>query len=323
MISVIVPVYNVEKYLERCLDSILNQTYSDLEIILVDDGSTDTSPEICDAYAKRDERIRTFHQKNGGLSAARNTGLDNARGDYIGFVDSDDQIVPTMYESLLVAMENEKADIAIGNFAYLDEQGRKAGESFPLKKAVYSGIQAMEQLLCDAVHFVSSCNKLYRKDIYKNIRYPLGKLNEDQFVIHRMLYESSRVVTISEPVYLYTIRSGSIMHRTFSVKHLDDIEAICSQYLFLQDKHFDSLLPEAANKLKYSYDAIRGKIKIQKPQELLRVWKVDRMFRKTLFHAPIVIPGWMKMVYRCPDLAGVAYRLLRGIKNIGRKRGEE
>lgn len=323
MISVIVPVYNVEKYLERCLDSILNQTYSDLEIILVDDGSTDTSPEICDAYAKRDERIRIFHQKNGGLSAARNTGLDNARGDYIGFVDSDDQIVPTMYESLLAAMDNEKADIVIGDIVYLDENKGNQTYIEQLKKVSYDGFQIMERMLSDAAHFVPAWNKLYRRHIFEKIRYPLGKYNEDQFVVHQVLYEASRVITIPEPIYLYTIRPGSIMHSAFSVKHLDDIEAICNQYHFLQDKHFDSLLPEAANKLKYSYDAIRGKIRIQKPQELLRVWEVDRMFRKTLFHAPLEIPTWMKMMYRCPDLAVAAYRLLRGGKNIGRKRGEK
>ena len=162
MISIIVPVYNVDKYIERCIQSIINQTYKNLEIILIDDGSTDKSGAICDKYSKIDNRINVIHKKNGGLSEARNVGLDIARGDYIGFVDSDDYIHPQMYELLYKNLIGTSADISIIKHIRKEEE---LGLGDINSKKVYSNLEAIENILKkDSGIFIASCNKLYKKE---------------------------------------------------------------------------------------------------------------------------------------------------------------
>ena len=178
LISVIVPIYKVEKYLHKCIDSILAQTYTNLEIILVDDGSPDNCGKICDEYAAKDSRIKVIHQPNGGLSAARNAGLDIATGDYIGFVDSDDYIAPDMYEKLYNALVKNDADMAICDY-------QRFGNELPydemsLTTEVITGLQAMEkQNTVINCSFVVAWSKLYKSFIFSNVRFPVGKINED------------------------------------------------------------------------------------------------------------------------------------------------
>ena len=182
LLSIIVPVYKVENYLQKCIDSILAQTFTDFELILVEDGSPDGCPALCDAAAAKDARIRVLHQKNGGLSAARNAGLDVARGEWIGFVDSDDYIAPEMYETLYKAVQNTGADLALCDYAAVDEAGIPCLPPYTgLAQRIFTG----RELLKRATNTMAqpAWNKLYRRVIFAQLRYPEGKLNEDIFVL--------------------------------------------------------------------------------------------------------------------------------------------
>lgn len=215
LISVIVPIYKVELYLDRCIQSIVEQTYSNLEIILVDDGSPDHCPGICDAWAKRDERIHVIHKKNGGLSDARNVGIDQSNGDWILFVDSDDYILPSICERLFKAAQATQSDIAICSF-FMDYGDRKASLK-PLikdKQKVLSRDEVMEfYFCCRPVEFTVAWNKLYRRKIFfdeQRVRYPVGWLHEDEFTTYKTFYSAHRVVWIQDELYGYVQRDGSI-----------------------------------------------------------------------------------------------------------------
>lgn len=187
-ISVIVPVYKVEPYLSRCLDSIINQTYRNLEIILVDDGSPDHCGEICDEYARQDSRIRVIHKSNGGLSDARNHGIDVATGDYIAFVDSDDYVTTDMYEKMLARLEFDNSDMVVCNYYRFDEGSVPPEYGYiNLPDRVLSKDEAFDFYLQIGGDYVSAWNKLYKRGIFADLRYPTGKIYEDTFVICEVL----------------------------------------------------------------------------------------------------------------------------------------
>jgi len=211
LISVIVPVYRVEAFLPRCLDSIRGQTYKNLEIILVDDGSPDNCGKICDEYAEMDSRIRVIHKKNGGLSSARNAGLDVAVGDYIGFVDSDDWIAPEMYETLLGAIEKWDAQLACGGrYDVREKTGERKIGLCPKNDGCLSGVAFAGKIFrydgCDS----SACDKLYRRELLEGLRYPEGRVCEDMPVTYRLALKAERVALCSKPMYYYFHRQGSI-----------------------------------------------------------------------------------------------------------------
>lgn len=207
MISIIVPVYKVEPYLRQCVDSILNQTYYDIEVLLIDDGSPDLCGEICDEYAKNDQRIKVFHTENRGLSAARNLGLQKAQGEYIGFVDSDDWIEADMYEMLLKRMLETQADISVCGLLYEYPQYSQSREI--IKKTVYSGLEAIQALIVDELNdFV--WNKLYRKECWENLSFPEGHVFEDVVTIYMLFTQDVKVSTSSYPFYHYRQRIDSI-----------------------------------------------------------------------------------------------------------------
>jgi glycosyltransferase involved in cell wall biosynthesis len=210
-ISVIVPVYNVEKYLKRCVDSILNQIYKNLQIILVDDGSKDGSGKICDEYAKKDHRITVIHQENSGVSDARNAGLDISIGDYIGFIDSDDYVNERMYEELLKSSVEKQADIAICR--YINFSGERVAiiEKSDDVKIVYTANQALENLhSSDGEVYMLIWNKLYRKELFNGLRYPSGKINEDEFVTYKVLSKANQIVMLQKALYYYYKNANSI-----------------------------------------------------------------------------------------------------------------
>lgn len=179
-VSVVVPIYNVENYLEECIESILNQTYSNIEVILIDDGSTDGSGALCDEYKKKDKRIYVLHKKNGGLSDARNMGIDNAKGEYITFVDSDDIIARDMIEYLLCLLNTYKADMAVCQCDYVDENSKLIKNISNVKKTCVSGIEeCLKTLLVDSGLNTVAWGKIYKTDYFKNVRYPIGKYHED------------------------------------------------------------------------------------------------------------------------------------------------
>ncbi|MCR4692457.1 MAG: glycosyltransferase, partial [Firmicutes bacterium] len=219
-ISVIVPIYDVENFLSQCVDSILCQTYSNLEIILVDDASPDNCPKICDDYAKKDKRIKVVHQKNGGLSDARNTGLCVATGELIGFVDSDDWIDPNMYKELTTLMNETSADIAIcAPILYADGELKYTSTSG--NKTLLNKEEALDQLFLDDRIKSHVWDKLYRKEVFEGILFPKGKCFEDIYIMHEVFAKANSVALIEKSLYYYRARKASITHSVNINKVMD------------------------------------------------------------------------------------------------------
>lgn len=241
MISVIIPIYKVEDYLEQCIVSVTEQTYRNLEIILVDDGSPDRCPEICDEWALKDQRIKVIHKENGGLSDARNAGLKVATGEYISFVDSDDWIAPNMYEVMLDIMEKENADIcACGIMAsYTNKQ-----EPVRVCPAVGNSEEILKLLYDDTAFLVSAVNKIYRQKLWNDISFPVGKICEDTFTTYLLVDHAEKIVQISDPLYFYRIRENSIMTSAFSKKRMDEEEAWRCNYEYMK-KNYPSIYQKA------------------------------------------------------------------------------
>ena len=240
LISIVVPIYNVEKYLHRCVDSLLNQTYGNYEIILVDDGSTDDSLEICDEYRLKDKRVQVIHQDNGGLSRARNSGIKIAKGEYIAFVDSDDWVSEYYLETLINTARNTGADIVECEIM------RTSGveNSISGHSAVYisySTVEALRLLIEDNVFHQYVWNKLYRRDLMADLYFPHGKTNEDEFWTYRIFANAQKIVKTNSVLYYYFQRNDSIMGTTYSVKRLDALEAKIQRMEYIE-KHFPELM---------------------------------------------------------------------------------
>ena len=207
LISVVVPVYNVEHYLKKCVDSICHQTYRNLEIILVDDGSTDCSGSLCDEFATSDSRIRVIHKSNGGLSDARNAGMELASGEWWMFVDSDDYIAPDTAETLLLAAVENHCEIAVCNMMRIYEDGKQEPFYCPVTEpTIWAGEQRFETLRQPSV-----CNKLFRADLFKELRFPKRKFYEDTFVYHVLAHRASRIALTGLSGYYYLSRRESIL----------------------------------------------------------------------------------------------------------------
>ena len=246
-LSIIVPVYNVEKYLRECVDSILNQTFTDFELILVDDGSPDNCPQICDAYAEQDNRVRVIHQKNGGLSAARNAGIEAARGNWLGFIDSDDFIAPDFYEKLYKAARDADADCAICGVQWTAEDGHPIETPDVLKaeNGFWTGEEILETIKNRMNYaWMIAVNKIYRHDIFETIRYPVGRLNEDVFVFAELFDTVEKAVCVEEPMYFYRQQESSIMHKAKTCRNLDESRAFYHWFVYFEEhKKVELLIP--------------------------------------------------------------------------------
>lgn len=224
LVSVIVPVYNVEQYLNKCVDSIINQTYGNIEIILVDDGSADNSGKICDKYSLNDKRVKVIHKSNGGLSDARNRGIDISRGKYLAFIDSDDWIEPDMIEKMYNNAIENNADISICQYEIV--RSREATiDNNPGKTIVYEGTDAILAMYKEAVFASHACNKLYKRELFAGIRYPVGKLYEDQFTTYKLIWNSKRIVYTEKKYYYYYMRNDSIVNKRFDERDLHVLHA--------------------------------------------------------------------------------------------------
>lgn len=251
IISVIVPIYKVEKFLNDCIQSIVNQTYQNLQIILVDDGSPDHCGDMCEEWAKQDKRIEVIHKENGGLSDARNAGLLRATGAFIAFVDSDDWIEPKMYENMMAALIAEEADIVACGImdSYFE---KKVEHSMPYR--VGSSEEFLKFIYEDTTFPVSAVNKLYRKHCWNNLRFPKGKLCEDAFTTYLLVDQAKRIVQIPDILYHYRIRESSIMTTKFRPARMDEEEAWRKNYQYMKEKH-----PEIA---KIAYDFYLQKVNV-------------------------------------------------------------
>lgn len=233
LISIIIPVYKVEKYLEKCIESVLKQTYTNLQIILVDDGSPDNCGKICDEYAKKDSRIEVIHKANGGLSDARNVGISKAKGRYIGFVDSDDYIKEDMYEILLNLIKKYDADVSICNlYDVIDGNECIRNKENGIKE--YSRLDILKEVLLDKNIQSYAWNKLYKKELFDEIKYPIGKKYEDIGTTFYLFEKCNKIVVTSEPEYYYLKRADSLVNNVTESTILDYTEIIIQRYLYIK-----------------------------------------------------------------------------------------
>lgn len=268
-ISVIVPVYRVEPYLRRCVDSILSQTFTDFELILVDDGSPDNCGAICDEYALKDSRVRVIHKQNGGLSDARNAGIDVAKGEFLTFIDSDDLVAPEYLNKLYRSIESSAAEISIcnmlpfkdGSNPQIEEQNSNDS------KRIISGRDACLSIYrMDGTVPIMAWGKLYKSSLFNGIRYPVGLIHEDDATTPKLFYLANKIAQIGDKLYLYRSRADSIMSQPFSAKRFDCLSAVDSCIMFFKHNQDDELVQLAKRTqlvmqsktvlLAYSNDAI-------------------------------------------------------------------
>ena len=322
LISIIVPVYKVEKYLKKCIESILNQTYMNYELILVDDGSPDNCPTLCDEFAKQDSRIVVIHKKNGGLSDARNSGLDIARGEYIGFVDSDDYIAPNMYEVLLKTALKNNADLTLCNYIRVNESYEEIVSETIHKHAVdkkYNKSEFIHELIKPyGSYYIVVWNKLYKSSIFHKLRFPKGKQHEDEYVIHHIIDQCDVIVSVKDDLYYYVQRDGSIMSKEFNLKNMDYGEALIDRYYFTKSKKYNEWKEQCVQRLSYEMD--KWKDYAARDQDIKR--KYNKL-RKHSFFLAFERASWngydinskgklfMRLEYIAPILSKVIRKVFR------------
>ena len=236
MISIIVPVYNIASYIDRCIESLLAQTYSKIEVILVNDGSTDNSGLVCDTWSCN-KKIRVIHKANGGLSEARNIGIEMAKGEIISFIDGDDDIDTQMYEKLVKSMYENDADIAMCRIKRIENGQAFATREFITagSSVVLTGQEAMKLLFLDKID-CSVCVKIFKKELFQDVCFPVGKTNEDFAVLYRLFYKCKRISYIEDTLYNYYYRDGSITKSTFNERQFDKIDNCLEMKEFIRNK---------------------------------------------------------------------------------------
>ena len=237
-VSVIIPVYKVEKYLNRCVESVVNQTYSNLEIILVDDGSPDNCPQMCDEWAVKDERIKVIHKENAGVGIARNSGMKMATGDYLMFVDSDDYLSLNAVMVLLTRMKSDQSDMAEGKHVDICDDGR-IDDTFCswMRNQTLTKQEVLRRMGSDQRIIVMACMKMYRKEVFDDIRFPALSCGEDCWIFSDVIEKCNRISIVEDLVYYYYQRADSILHQKTEQRQLDDIRANLklAHYLYMHD----------------------------------------------------------------------------------------
>lgn len=295
-ISVIVPVYNCEKYIRKCIESILDQTFKDLELLLIDDGSVDESGKICDEFKLKDKRVKVIHEKNSGVSIARNVGINIAKGKYIGFVDGDDYLAPDMYESLYKNLQENNADIAICGImnCFLKElpkgkiKEERALQSNIREKGILSGRQALSEALKSRIFSVNPVNKLFAAKFLKEERFPANKTSEDAFLIPKILAKAERVVYDMEPKYYYVRHLGSITVSDFKESDWSVVEAY-KEHLHVVKDNYPELLEEAKFRYFWSYiyvfdKMIKSKTKVRRQDYNRALCFIKKNFKNIIFN---------------------------------------
>lgn len=258
LVSVIIPVYKVEPYLRECVDSVLAQTYKNLEIILVDDGSPDNCPAICDEYAEKDSRVRVIHKENGGLSDARNAGMKIASADWWTFVDSDDVLHPQMIELLMkVTFENQNCKVVCCSYDVIHEN-----ERFVFRTLNQARLLLEKKLLEKYMKthlWVTTWGKLYFRDLFSGIEFPKGRLHEDEFTTYKLLYNAKIIFYLNQPLYIYRIRSSSIMKSMSYKNACDTYDAIKERLDFFIAKNEKFLVNKTIMSISYFYMCLFSK----------------------------------------------------------------
>lgn len=324
-ISVIIPVYKVEQYLERCVESVRNQTYQNIEIILVDDGSPDACPQMCEEFAAKDERIRVIHQENKGLSGARNTGIDHAKGEYLAFLDSDDLWSVHFLESLYRALKEHDADIAQCRWEYMHGDCIIEAYDANAKRECFTGREMLANLYIQTgAYYVVAWNKLYKKELFENIRYPEGRINEDEATTYKLFDQAKKCVVVDNALYGYFVGSGStsITRSGFNLKKLDFRLAQKERIAYFIEKDYKELVvpavkafndgsidlyykcrdfcPEAGVQMKEIRKAVRDSLKTVK--------KYGKLPVKTVigYHLFVAVPNvYEKLLRHVADMSNV------------------
>ena len=279
LISIIVPIYNVEKYLEKCVNSIVSQSYKNLEIILVDDGSQDKCPELCDNFAKTDSRIKVIHKSNGGLSSARNVGIKFASGDYIALVDSDDYIDSNMYQDMLRLLIENNADLCICNYEYVDDKDCLYPITFssPIIDEILNKEEIYKKLNQPVSwYYITSVNKLYKKDVIIGDVFPIGRLHEDEFSIHHIFGRCEKIVCTEKKYYYYVQRTGSIMSQRNILSKIDKADALLDRYLY----YYTNSIIGAEKWFKSAYGILLSILKTHEKVNSSYKIRLNRLFRK-------------------------------------------
>lgn len=298
LISVIVPVYNVENYVKKCVWSIQKQTYANLEIILVDDGSTDSSGVICDELRASDERIKVIHKKNGGLSDARNIGIENATGEFLNFVDSDDYLSAECIDTLYKLISKYNADISVVRLykTYTRECNEKSAYE---KVKMYTKQDAIREMLYARDFTASACAKLYKRELFESIRFPYGKLSEDVFTIYDVINQAEQIVYSNKIGYYYYTRPGSIINSKFSSRQMDVVEALAILSKNIPLERYNLIEAYASQMLECTLTLLD-----QDPTDYdirkFRIWEQLKAYRKTVIfdkNATLRVRVWGAISY--------------------------
>lgn len=279
-ISIIIPVYNVEEYLEECIKSIIKQTYTNLEIILIDDGSTDESGKICDEYKKKDNRITVIHQQNQGISVARNVGIELSKGEYIQFVDSDDFIKTNMVEDLYNIIKKEDVDL-VSCSHYIYTNGNVQEKEYSEKIEVYTQSEAIKSLILDKSIRFFAVDKLYKKELWQNVRFPIGRRFEDIATTPKIFKKVQKIAFYDKPLYYYRQREGSIMSKRSKEQQLEYIQSILEMQQELTNIVQDVQYYLNYNIVHATLNVFRS-IGNYKIQELLQEQIVQHLYKKTV-----------------------------------------
>ncbi|MBP3728653.1 MAG: glycosyltransferase family 2 protein, partial [Lachnospiraceae bacterium] len=317
-ISIVVPVYKVETLLDRCVASVTAQTYPDWELILVEDGSPDRCGEICDAWAARDPRIRVIHQPNGGLSAARNAGIREAKGKWLAFLDSDDWWAETFLEEMLGSLRETEADLAICGWRAVFEDGRPSEERLP-EKGLLSSREALGILSGrEGVLFVTAWNRLIRRSLWEELCFPEGKLHEDEFTAHLLLERMRRIAVLDRPLVHYWQRKGSITAVSGDLRHWDGAEAFALRYRFFSEKGYGELLEPTFEKFVYQYFLCLRELDSRSPkgkEQIRRIRKEAAPLRRDRANMRR-LPRGERLGMQAPLLWARLYRLRHGKESI-------
>ena len=326
LISIIVPAYQVESFLHRCVNSILEQYFQDFEVILVDDGSLDGSGRICDEFALKDDRIQVIHRKNGGLSAARNTGIDwafeSSNSDWLAFVDSDDWVHPTFLDYLYRAATANHVQISVCGFVETDK-------SVPFPNQLYEGElwNWASFLMEKRVEAIIACNKLYAKHLYFDLRYPVGKLHEDEYITYKLLHRAEKVAYLPAGLYYYFQNVNSITHERFSIQRLDAMDAFLECVHYVSKLKNDELMAFCIHRfLSYCWEIlpklrnaewIDNKLRIEEEKVIKRKFQYVLARYGMRYNPPTINIDYYK--YAFPTLYGITRIIFRFVKGIRRK----
>ena len=298
LISIIVPVYKVEPYLDRCIQSIVNQTYKNLEIILVDDGSPDNCPVMCDTWAQRDTRIKVIHKKNSGLADARNMGLEVAKGTYLTFVDSDDYVDERFVECLYAKIQESDAQISCVDLQKFNDENPAIIDTEKHKTMLYPQKEAVAALFDESQFGNYMWNKLFRRELFDTIKFPSGKLMEDVAIIYLLFEQCDLISYCPAKLYFYYQRAGSILHKINAKLQMDWYSSAKERYFYIREKY-----PDMEENYRYfntvvlcCYPYLQGKEAIYARQEFKRNWHygVNASLGKAKFKAYLFrLSGWL------------------------------